>query len=57
MTINESNSKKIVMFVTRVCGQLSHDVMNELISRGYEVVGFDTQFFVDESAVTSAPYK
>ena len=28
-------------FVTGVCGQLGHDVINELISRGYEAVGSD----------------
>ncbi|MBP3324505.1 MAG: dTDP-4-dehydrorhamnose reductase [Clostridia bacterium] len=29
------------VFVTGVCGQLGHDVINELISRGYEAVGSD----------------
>lgn len=28
-------------FVTGVCGQLGHDVMNELASRGYEGIGSD----------------
>ena len=31
------------VFVTGVCGQLGHDCMNELISRGYEAVGSDIQ--------------
>ena len=30
-------------FVTGVGGQLGHDVMNELIGRGYEGVGSDIQ--------------
>lgn len=46
--------------VTGVCGQLGHDVMNELISRGYEGVGSDIQHVysgvADGSFVTSAPY-
>jgi len=29
------------VFVTGVCGQLGHDVVNELTTRGYEVVGSD----------------
>lgn len=29
------------VFVTGVCGQLGHDVVNELVSRGYEAVGSD----------------
>ena len=29
------------VFVTGVAGQLGHDVVNELISRGYEAVGSD----------------
>lgn len=48
------------IFVTGVCGQLGHDVMNELISRGYEAVGSDIQPIYsgasDGSFVTSAPY-
>lgn len=32
---------KMKFFVTGVCGQLGHDIMNELISRGYEGVGSD----------------
>ena len=31
------------IFVTGVGGQLGHDVMNELNSRGYEGVGSDIQ--------------
>ena len=48
------------IFVSGVCGQLGHDVMNELIARGYEGVGSDIQpgysGVTDGSAVTSAPY-
>lgn len=48
------------VFVTGVCGQLGHDCVNELISRGYEVVGSDIlpiySGIADESAVTTAPY-
>ena len=28
-------------FVTGVCGQLGHDVVNELIKRGYSAIGSD----------------
>ena len=49
------------VFVTGVCGQLGHDVVNELIGRGNEAVGSDiTKKYAgadDGSAVTSAPYK
>ena len=48
------------VFVTGVGGQLGHDVVNELISRGYETVGSDIQptysGINDGSTVTSAPY-
>lgn len=48
------------MFVTGVCGQLGHDVVNEAVRRGYEVVGSDLQAsyagVADGSAVTSVPY-
>ena len=48
------------IFVTGVCGQLGHDVVNNAIARGYEAVGSDIQpvysGIADESAVTSAPY-
>ncbi len=47
-------------FVTGVCGQLGHDVMNELASRGYEGVGSDIQpeysSVADGTAVTTMPY-
>ncbi len=47
-------------FVTGVGGQLGHDVMNELASRGYEGVGSDIapQYsgVQDGSAVTTMPY-
>lgn len=48
------------VFVTGVCGQLGHDCVNELISRGYEAVGSDIQptyaGIADGSAVTTALY-
>ena len=48
------------VFVTGVGGQLGHDVVNNLISRGYEAVGSDlapTYSGVnDGSQVTAAPY-
>ena len=48
------------VFVTGVGGQLGHDVVNELISRGHEAVGSDIQpgysGVADGSAVTTAPY-
>ena len=49
------------VFVTGVCGQLGHDVVNELISRGHEAIGSDiTEKYAgvdDCTAVLSAPYK
>ena len=48
------------LFVTGVCGQLGHDVVNNAISRGHEVIGSDIQSAYsgveDASAVTSAKY-
>lgn len=48
------------VFVTGVCGQLGHDVMNELSKRGYEGVGTDIApeyaGVQDGTAVTKAPY-
>lgn len=48
------------IFVTGVCGQLGHDVVNNAAARGYEVYGSDIQPIysgvADGSAVTSAPY-
>lgn len=48
------------VLVTGVCGQLGHDVMNELAKRGHEAVGSDiTPAYsgaADGSAVTRAPY-
>ena len=48
------------VFVTGVCGQLGHDVMNELNKRGYEGVGTDIapeySGAMDGSAVTTMPY-
>ena len=48
------------LFVTGVCGQLGHDVVNNAVARCYEAVGSDIQSVysgvADGSAVTSAPY-
>ena len=48
------------IFVTGVCGQLGHDVMNNLEARGYEGVGSDIQPEYsgadDGTAVTTMPY-
>lgn len=48
------------VFVTGVCGQLGHDVINELAKRGHEGVGSDitAQYAgaADGSAVVSMPY-
>ena len=48
------------IFVTGVCGQLGHDVVNNAITRGHEAIGSDIQpvysGVADGSAVTSAPY-
>ncbi len=48
------------LFVTGVCGQLGHDVVNNAISRGYEAIGSDIQpvysGIADGSSVTSASY-
>lgn len=48
------------VFVTGVCGQLGHDVVNELERRSYESVGSDIQMaysgIQDSSAVIKAPY-
>lgn len=47
-------------FVTGVCGQLGHDVMNELNKRGHEGIGSDIRpeysGIQDGSAVTNMPY-
>ena len=49
------------VFVTGVCGQLGHDVVNELIARGHEAVGSDiTEKYAgadDQSEVVSAHYE
>ena len=49
------------IFVTGVGGQLGHDVVNQLIRRGIEVVGSDIapsySGIADGSAVTAAPYE
>lgn len=48
------------IFVTGVCGQLGHDVMNELARRGHEAVGSDLapaySGIADGSPVTRLPY-
>lgn len=48
------------LFVTGVCGQLGHDVVNNAVARGYEAFGSDIQpvysGVADGSAVTSSPY-
>lgn len=48
------------IFVTGACGQLGHDVVNELTARGYEAIASDIapQYagIADGSAVTRAPY-
>ena len=48
------------VFVTGVGGQLGHDVINSLDSRGHEAIGSDVQAMysgiTDDSAVTLAPY-
>lgn len=48
------------VFVTGVGGQLGHDVVNELVSRGYEAVGSDIQpsyaGIQDHTAVTKVLY-
>ena len=48
------------VFVTGVAGQLGHDVVNELISRGHQAIGSDLapQYsgIADGSSVTTCPY-
>lgn len=48
------------VFVTGVCGQLGHDVINELYARGISGIGSDihTEYsgIADGTAVTTAPY-
>ncbi|MBQ6469397.1 MAG: dTDP-4-dehydrorhamnose reductase [Lachnospiraceae bacterium] len=48
------------VFVTGVCGQLGHDVMNELAGRGIEGIGSDIQAayagIEDGTPVTKMPY-
>lgn len=55
------DGKRIMrLFVTGVCGQLGHDVVNNAIARGMEVIGSDIQpvysGVADGSSVTEAPY-
>lgn len=48
------------IFVTGVCGQLGHDVMNELAGRGHEAIGSDIapayHGVADDTPVTRLPY-
>ena len=48
------------VFVTGVCGQLGHDVVNELAGRGHEAIGSDIapaySGVADGTAVTTLPY-
>ena len=48
------------VFVTGVCGQLGHDVMNELAQRGHEAIGSDIapsySGVADGTPVTRLPY-
>lgn len=48
------------IFVTGVCGQLGHDVVNNAVARGIEAFGSDIQpvysGVADGSAVTATPY-
>ena len=48
------------ILVTGVCGQLGHDVVNNAVARGYDVIGSDIQpaysGVADGTAVTSASY-
>ncbi len=48
------------LFVTGVCGQLGHDVVNNAIARGYEAIGSDIQSgysgVEDGSSVTTSQY-
>ena len=49
------------IYVTGVCGQLGHDVMNELAGRGHEGLGSDLapvySGVQDGSAVCTMPYE
>ncbi len=48
------------IFVTGVCGQLGHDVVNNAVARGYDAIGSDIQpvysGVADGSAVTETAY-
>jgi len=60
LIISDDKGDKMKVFVTGVCGQLGHDVVNELVCRGYQSVGSDIQEVysgvADESAVTAVSY-
>lgn len=49
----------VVIFVAGVGGQLGHDVVNDAVARGYEIIGSDIApnytGVVDDSAVTISP--
>lgn len=53
--------EQMKVYVTGVCGQLGHDVMNELARRGHEGIGSDLAPIYsgaqDESAVCTMPYE
>ena len=40
------------VFVTGVCGQLGHDVMNELHKRGHTAVGSDIAPYTDDYGIS-----
>ena len=46
------------VFVTGVCGQLGHDVVKELLKRGYNAVGSDIQphYSGVQDVAVNAPY-
>ncbi len=56
----DSGGRQMKVFVTGVCGQLGHDVVNNAIARGYEAIGSDIQpvysGVADGSTITSAPF-
>lgn len=45
-----SKTDKIRIFITGVCGQLGHDVANNSLKRGYEVIGSDIHPFYSSTA-------
>ena len=57
---NVRNCEQMKVYVTGICGQLGHDVMNELARRGHEGIGSDLAPVYsgaqDGSAVCGMPY-